>query len=102
MTITYYTRGSAPPIADPGDKPTLAALCQQLTDRPQWKADQPLTVSADVFAKAEKEMWELRRTQGWGEIARAPLPERNFLLYRTPVICAPEPDVQHRAKRGVR
>lgn len=94
MTITYCTRGSDPPIADLGDKPTLAALCKQLTDRPSSEADQPLTVPADIFAKAEKEMWELRRKQGWGEIARAALPERNFLLHKTPVICAPEPDAR--------
>lgn len=77
MTTYFRFKGPEPPVMN---YPALADIMRRLDARPGWNRDQPLVVEPDLWAQAESEMIEGKRLRGYNEIARAGIPERNFLF----------------------
>jgi hypothetical protein len=64
--------------------PTIA-MCVRLLEQRGFD-DEPLTLSEGSYAAAESEMADLYRKRGYSGIARAQIPQRNFLLFGVPII----------------
>lgn len=83
--MTVFIRASAPEIQDETTPacPTLARLSQKMVD----ENIAGCVVDQQVYCEAEAEMTHIRKLQGYSDIARAQLPQRNFLLFGCPIVC---------------
>lgn len=85
--MTTFIRHSTPAIEDEVSPhlPTIAMLCRLIEQRGVF-CDEPLWLNEGSYAAAEAEMKHVIRERGFSEIARASIPQRNFLLLGIPVM----------------
>ncbi len=72
--------------------PTLAMLCRLLDQRMPMQRGEALSVTADTYANAEAEMTAIYQSRGYYGIARASIPQHNFLLFGVPIVAESDCD----------
>lgn len=80
--MTVFLRAGSEAIEDDvtPQVPRLAELTARLTNL-------PLCIDRTLYEEAEAEMLSLRKARGYSFIETAQLPQRNFLLFGTPIVC---------------
>lgn len=83
--MTVFARFKSP---DPSEQmaPALALLYEKINERSGALRYEPLAVDEALFKAGEAEMVALRKERGFNEIARAHIPDTNFLLFGIPII----------------
>lgn len=87
--MTVLLRGAT---ADPGDRltpsiPTLSALTQQIRGRRVLFPGEPVIVDPRTYKAGEDEMIAIYKERGYSTLARADIPQRNFILFGVPIVC---------------
>jgi len=91
---TVILRGKTADIADTVTPscPTLALLTEIIAQRPESQRGLCLVVEAELYQKAEQEMAAIRKSRGYSDLPVANYPQRNFMLFGTPIIAESEID----------
>lgn len=88
--MTVLLRAATPDIPDvvTPTVPTLVDISRLIMARGPSKL--PLSVDRVAFKDGEAEMLAVNQKRGFGSIARASIPERNFLFLGVTVVCEGE------------
>ena len=85
MTVLIRAATEAPQDEITPGSPTLAMLCEKIATRLQIFDGEPVILDDGTYEAAESEMKKIFTQRGYSQIARAQMPNKNFLLFGVPI-----------------